>query len=127
MGEQQPPFEHEGSTTRRLDRVESDVAALTTAVIKVESGLQNVSTVLSRIETSISANEGREERERIAKQPKTEAIVAILVTLILALIAGAWQISGTTATLHERSVQNADKIKALQSDFDELRKEHMTP
>jgi hypothetical protein len=106
-------FEHEGSTTRRLDRVESDVAALTTAVVKVESGLQNVSAVLGRIESSIVERDQREERVRLAKEPNPLAVGVAIFSVIVSLIGGAWTIGGQLSRLDARDLQRDAQLERM--------------
>ncbi|MFN3991271.1 MAG: hypothetical protein ACK4IS_13565 [Erythrobacter sp.] len=112
------PLEHEGSTTRRLDRVESDVSALATAVSDLRGDVRGFGQVLVRIENSITNNEGRMERERLAKQPNALAFASAMFTVLVTLIGGAWVISGQLSRLDERDIQRDKQVERIEELLD---------
>ena len=108
------PFEHEGTNTRRLDRVETDVAALTSGFADLRGDVRAVSEVLRRIEGNITSRDGQAERERLAKQPNALAMAATLFTIIASLVGGAWATSGQLARLDERTQLEQKRLDRLE-------------
>jgi len=116
------PFEHEGSNTRRLDRVESDVSSLTSAVGELRGDVRSFGQILARIENSIASNEGREERARLARQPNALAYASAIFGLFSASIGGAWLIGGQLSRLDERDIQRDRQLLHIERDIDQLQK-----
>lgn len=113
-------YEHEGSNTRRLDRVETEVDALRTVVAEVRGDMRSVIIGLGEIKDSLKTRDRQDEESRRAGRPNIVAIVAVLVSIVSAMIGGAWVIGGLTARLDERDLQRDRQMARMEREIDRL-------
>jgi len=108
------PLDHSGSTERRLDRVETDVAALSSAMSGVQHEVrgfgQSLATIIETLKT-------RDQDARAAKVNPL-ALASVLVTIILALITGAWATGSQYARLDERDIQRDRQVAQMQREIE---------
>ena len=114
------PYAHDGSNTRRLDRVETEVDALRGVVSEVRSDIRSVVVAVGEIKDSLKTRDSREAEERHASRPNIYAISAVLFSVLSALIGGAWIIGGTTARLDERDIQRDKQLARIELEMDRI-------
>lgn len=114
------PFSHDGSNTRRLDRVESDVASLSSSLTKVEAKIDGFGAVLGEIKEGIKTRDHREAQSELAKRPSIVAIISVLATVVAGLIGGAWVIGYALGSLNERDEQRDKEVSRMHGEIDRL-------
>lgn len=114
------PFSHQGSDTRRLDRVETEVDALRGSVTEMRSDIRSVVVAVGEIKDALKTRDSREVQSELAKRPPIVAIVAVLITLVIAMTGGSWTSGYKLGRLDERDSQRDREINRMQSELDRL-------
>jgi hypothetical protein len=101
------------SAATRLGRLEADVGGLKIGFGRLEADVRNFGAILGRIEDGIvRAQTEAADKERLSKPPVV-AVVAVLITLIMALISGAYISGANYARLDERTLSQQRELRLL--------------
>jgi hypothetical protein len=114
------PRAYEGTNTARLDRVETEVAGLGRQLTEVRSDVRNFGGVLERIETTLRDKDNQVVRAQEADRSKQLPMIALLVTLTLAIVGGGIAYGSSTARLDERGIQNDKQVMQMHHEIDRL-------
>lgn len=111
---------HAGTTIQRLDRVEIEVSEIRTGMAEMRSELRGLSGFMSRIERALESRDRDDAEDRKASRPNIIAIVAVLISIISALIGGAWLIGGQNARFDERDRQRDRELARVITELDRV-------
>lgn len=111
---------HEGSNTRRLDRVETEVSEIRSGLTELRTELRGLGQFMSRIERALESRDAQEVVERQASRPNIIAIAAVLFSIVSALIGGAWIVGGQTARFDERDHQRDREVARIVRELDRV-------
>lgn len=121
------PLDHSGSASQRMDRIEtqvstlsSTVTALSTALGEFRGELRTVAASLASIVSNLEKRDREEAEAQRASKPNVVAIIAVMVTIISALIGGAWLISGQLSRFDERDLQRDKQVAKMQLEIQTL-------
>ena len=113
---------HAGTTIQRLDRVEIEVSEIRTGMVEMRTELRGLSSFMARIERALESRDRDDAEDRKASRPNIIAIVAVLISIISALIGGAWLIGGQNARFDERDRQRDREMGRVIAELDRVEK-----
>lgn len=115
-------MDHRGSEATRLDRVENDVSQMRADVGglklgfgRLEADVRNFGTILGRIEDGIVRAQTADAEKEQRSKPPVVAVVSLLITIILALIGGAYMSGANYARLDERTIAQQRELRLIHS------------